>query len=37
MKRPRGQVIASSKDKRVIEENKNIDIYYKFKPFENGY
>ena len=37
MKKPSVQLLASIIDKIVIDENKNIDIYYKFKPFENGY
>lgn len=37
MKKPSVQLLASIIDKIVIDENKNVDIYYKFKPFENGY
>ena len=37
MKKPSVQLLSSIIDKIVIDENKNVDIYYKFKPFENGY
>ena len=37
MKKPSVQLLSSIIDKIVIDEDKNIDIYYKFKPFENGY
>lgn len=34
MKRPSVQLLSSIIEKIVIDEDKNIDIYYKFKPFE---
>lgn len=34
MKRPSIQLLSSIIEKIVIDEAKNIDIYYKFKPFE---
>ena len=37
MKRPSVQLLSNIIDRIVIDEDKNIDIYYKFKPFENGY
>lgn len=37
MKKPSVQLLSSVIDKIVVDENKNIEIYYKFKPFENGY
>ena len=37
MKKPSIQVLASIISKIEIDENKNIDIYYKFRPFKNGY
>ncbi len=37
MKKPSVQLLSSIIDKIVIDENKNVEIYYKFKPFENGY
>lgn len=37
MKKPSVQLLSSIIDKIVIDEDKNIDIYYKFKPLENGY
>ncbi len=37
MERPNIQLLSSIIDKIVIDENRNIDIYYKFKPLENGY
>ena len=37
MKKPSVQLLSSIIDKIVIDEDKNVDIYYKFKPFENGY
>ena len=37
MKKPSVQVLSSIIDKIVIDENKNIEVYYKFKPLQNGY
>ena len=37
MKRPSVQLLTSIIDKIVIDEEQQIDIYYKFKPFEDGY
>lgn len=37
MKKPSVQLLSSIIDRIIIDEDKNIDIYYKFKPFENGY
>lgn len=37
MKKPSVQLLSSIIDKIVIDEENNIDIYYKFKPLENGY
>lgn len=37
MKTPNIQLLSSIIDKIVIDEDRNIDIYYKFKPLENGY
>lgn len=37
MKKPSVQLLSSIIDKIEIDENKNIDVYYKFRPFENGY
>ena len=37
MKKPSVQLLSSIINKIVIDEEQNIDIYYKFKPFENGY
>lgn len=37
MKKPSVQLLSSIIDKIVIDENNNIEIYYKFKPFENVY
>lgn len=36
MKKPTVQLLSSIVDKIVIDEEKNIDIYYKFKPLESG-
>ncbi len=37
MKNPSIQLLSSIIDKIVVDENKNVDIYYKFKSLENGY
>lgn len=37
MKKPSVQLLSSIIDKILIDKDKNIDIYYKFKPLENGY
>ena len=37
MKKPSVQLLSSIINKIVIDEDKNIEIYYKFKPFANGY
>jgi hypothetical protein len=37
MKKPSIQLLTSIIDKIVIDERQTIDIYYKFRPFENGY
>ena len=37
MKKPTVQLLSSIINKIVIDEEQNIDIYYKFRPFENGY
>ena len=37
MKKPSAQLLSSIISKITIDENKNVDIYYKFKPLENGY
>ncbi len=37
MKKPSVQLLSSIIDKIEIDEEKNIDIYYKFKPLESGY
>ena len=37
MKKPSIQLLSSIIDKIVIDEDKNIDIYYKFKSLESDY
>ena len=37
MKRPSVQLLSSIINKITIDEEQNVDIYYKFRPFENGY
>jgi len=37
MKRPSVKLLTNLIDKIVIDEEQKIDIYYKFKPLENGY
>lgn len=37
LKKPSVQLLSNIIDKIVIDEDNNIDIYYKFKPLENGY
>lgn len=37
MKKPSIQLITSLINRIVIDENKNIEIFYRFKPFEDGY
>ncbi|MFV0275455.1 MAG: recombinase family protein [Bacilli bacterium] len=37
MKEPNIQLLTSLIDKIVIDEQKNVDIFYKIKPLQNGY
>lgn len=37
VKKPSVQLLSNLIDKIVIDEEGNVDIYYKFKPLQNGY